>query len=68
MADSDTTISREEFIARYVARAQAAGFVIQATDDGCLYEEDPDFEQERMRMFARPCDCGCAEKWGMFDE
>lgn len=66
MSKDQRTITREQFIARYVASARAAGFGIEATADGCIYKDDPEWDQEELRMFARPCDCGCVEGWGMF--
>ena len=62
---SETELSREQFVEAYINRARAAGFAIEATEDGVIYLDDGKYEAE-CRMYARPCDCGCPEKWGMF--
>jgi hypothetical protein len=65
MNELNKKITRDAFIERYVRRAKAFGFDIEATKDGCVYAADG--EEPELRMFAAPCDCGCLEGWGMFD-
>lgn len=59
--------TKADFIAGYVRRARSVGFEIEATEDGCVYAHDPEDDFGPVRMFAAPCDCGCADGWAMFE-
>jgi hypothetical protein len=62
-------VTKAEFISTYVERVKALGFDVKATRAGCIYGQNPEFGHyyERLRLFAAPCDCGCAEGWGMVE-
>ena len=61
------TITKAVFIERYINRARAMGFEIEATEDGCIYAHDPEDDFGPMKMVAAPCYCGCEDGWGMYE-
>jgi hypothetical protein len=61
-------MTRTEFITSYVERCRRIGFAIGQTETGCIYYADGDDIETDYRLIAMPCDCGCEERWGMFEE
>lgn len=59
--------TKADFITAYVRRAKLVGFDIEATEDGCIYARDEEDDFGPVQFWAAPCDCGCAEGWGMFE-
>jgi hypothetical protein len=60
-------VSRSEFIASYVRRCESVGFAVRATETGCVYLADGAEQETDTPMVAMPCECGCAEGWGMLE-
>ena len=65
---AEASLSKEDFIAVYTARARAVGFDVTTTADGCNYAEDAEYNMPEARKLAVPCDChGHIEGWHMVD-